>query len=370
MGLSLGAQANEKLSYFPQPQTDFQAHITEVKAHLLATQMRGRNASDVSYNLPFEQSAKPGMPYRGQFLLIHGLNDSPYVFSDVADELSERGFDVRAILLPGHGNTPEAQLTMTHRRWLQAARQHLNLWKTENTPMYLGGFSMGSVIATILALENEGIEGLLLFSPAFKSQMNHLLRWSSIYSHFKPWVFGGMIREDNPTKYNSIPVNGAAQYYKLTKVLKKTWAGKQLDMPVLAIASENDSVVDVEFFSQVFKKRFTSEKKRLLIYSNFVDGRDTKTTEYRPSAYPKLRILNQSHQGVIIAPDNPLFGYKGSVLVCNGNDWTVFSACLFSNNGHWFGAQHSISPDTVPVARVTYNPDFAGVFAEFDKVFN
>jgi len=369
--IPLTGHSKDKYAGFPNPTANFQVHINEVEQYLLATQMAQRSPDDVLYNLPFERKASESVPYRGKFLLIHGLNDSPYVFTDVASKLTDRGFDVRAILLPGHGNTPEAQLKMSYRRWLKIARTHLTLWQEQDdAPVYLGGFSMGSVLATILAIENSNdISGLLLFSPAYKSSMNHLLRWSALYSKFKPWVFGGMIIEDNPTKYNSIPINGAAQYYKLTKYLKSKWRHNRLDMPVLMVASVDDSVVDIDYLKKVYNKRFTSPKKRMLLYSNATDDVDTASIEYRRSAYPALRVLNQSHQGVIMAPDNPLFGKDGSVLVCNGNDWQTFSSCLFSREQRWLAAQHTPSPDSAAVARTTYNPDFDGVFVEFDKVF-
>lgn len=373
---SLSAFANDPFAGFPVPQSDFQQHTDDVRQYLLEKQMPQRNAADVEYNLPFELSANPDVPYRGKFLLIHGLNDSPYVFTDVAVELVSRGFDVRAILLPGHGSSPKAQLNISSDTWLNAARSHLNLWhQDESVPMHLGGFSMGAVIATILALENNSVAGLLLFSPAYKSSMNHMLRWASMYSYFKPWVFGGMIIEDNPTKYNSIPINGAAQYYKLTKKLKKAWGRKQLAMPVLAVASVDDSVVDVHFFRKLFDKKFSSERRQLILYSN--NGKasnnakvaQSSSVDYRSSGYPELRILNQSHQGVLLAPKNPLFGINGQILVCNGNDWPTFSGCLYSKEPHWFGAQHTPSPDQLPVARTTYNADFSGVFESFDTVF-
>ena len=371
---------------FPEPQADFNAHILEVEQYLGRTQMRQRKSSDVKYNLPFERFADKNATYRGKFFLIHGLNDSPYVFSDVAEELSARGFHVRAILLPGHGNTPEAQLTMSHSRWIRAAREQLNYFKNdtlahapanaqtgatvnEDAPMYLGGFSLGGVIATLLALENNDVQGLLLFSPAYKSSMNHLLRWSSIYAKFRPWVFGGMIIEDNPTKYNSIPINGAAQYYKTTKVLAKAWRNRQLSIPALLVASVDDSVVDVDFLRRKFQRGFANNNRRLILYSSTGDNADSPLIQYRNSHFPEARIINQSHQGVLMASQNPLFGSNGSVLVCNGNDWPTFSACLYSDEKHWFGAQHTPSPDGVPVARATYNPDFSYVFEQFDKIF-
>lgn len=365
------AVADDKYAGFPDPQADFSQHIAEVEKYLLATKMSQRSPADVRLNLPFELLASADAPYRGKFLLFHGLNDSPYVFRDVAVELSQRGFDVRAILFPGHGNSPQAQLNMSYIRWVSAAQEHMRLWDNQDTvPLFLGGFSLGGVLATAMAIEHGNVQGLLLFSPAYKSSMNHLLRWSSLYAKFKPWVFGGMIIEDNPTKYNSIPINGAAQYYETTKYLKRLWKRQSLDMPVLIIASRDDSVVDVEFLINAFDAKFSFINKRLILYGNSQSTVNTEFVIFRPSAFPEFRILNQSHQSVLMSPQNPLFGANASVLVCNGNDWPTFSACLYSKENHWFGAQHTPSPDGVPVARTTYNPDFDGVFEVFDDVFS
>jgi len=355
---------------FPTPQANFDEHIDAVEQYLRSTQMPQRARSDVKYNLPFHAAAKPDVPFRGTFLLIHGLNDSPYVFSDVKEQLVKRGFDVRAILLPGHGNSPKAQLNMSYKTWLSAARQHLKLLKQQtDSPIYAGGFSLGGVIATILAYEDKAIEGLLLFSPAFKSQKHHLLRWASLYSRYKPWVFGGMIIEDNPTKYNSIPINGTAQYFKTTQKLNSLWRFRKLDISVLMVLSADDSVVNVEHAISKFNSRFSSASKHLIVYSNSADTVSNEFITVKPSSYPELRMLNQSHQSVLIDRQNPLFGEKGSVLVCNGNEWAVFSACLYYRGAHWYGAHTTPSPDDVPVARVTYNPDFTAVFDSFDKVF-
>lgn len=364
------SRADDSLSpeHFPTPQANFSQHREQVRDYLLSTQMLQRDPADVEYNLPFDMKANPSVPYKGRFMLIHGLNDSPYVWRDMAAELNSRGFDVRAVLLPGHGNTPEAQLSISYKHWLSAAREHMSLYDDGTTPFFLGGFSLGGVIATTLALESGSADGLLLFSPAFKSSMHHLLRWSGIYSRFEPWVFGGMIIEDNPTKYNSIPINGATQYYKTTQTLRKTWAGKTLNIPVLIVASSYDSVVNVAHMQQRFKKGFIGEKK-MIVYDNVKAGKTDGAIEYRQSEYLAERILNQSHQSVLLSAANPLFGKNGKILVCNGNDWPTFSGCLYYKGEHWYGAQHTESPDEVPVARSTYNPDFPYVLDMFDKLF-
>lgn len=365
----LSASNNDVLERFPAPQENFQQHIKDVREYLLDTQLEERKPSDVNYNLPFEILANDQVPYRGKYLLIHGLNDSPDVWRDAAKSLVARGFDVRAILLPGHGNTPEAQLNVSYSQWLEVARAQLSLWRTPDIPLYIGGFSLGGVIATILAVENDDIDGLLLFAPAYYSTKNSLLRWASITSYFKPWVFGSMILEDNPTKYNSIPINAAAQYFETTKYLRKIWGDNTLDIPVLMIASFDDSVVDAEGLRRIFSKRFTSSKKRLVLYGTGEEQPNLHEI-IRPSEYLFHRILNQSHLSMIRSPDNALFGVNGTQLVCNGNDWKVFSACLYYEGGkRWHGAEGTNSPDDVPMARTTFNPDFYALMELHDEVF-
>ena len=157
------------LSRFPAPQADFEQHVSQMREYLLDTQLPNRNTRDVEYNLPYQIDASDKVKYRGKYLLIHGLNDSPAVWHDVATQLALRGYDIRAILLPGHGNTPNAQLNVNYKMWLDAARSQLEFWRTEDVPFYIGGFSLGGVIATTLALEYESVDGLLLFAPAYYS---------------------------------------------------------------------------------------------------------------------------------------------------------------------------------------------------------
>jgi len=353
---------------FPAPSSDFDAYREEIAGYLSANPLPGRSREAISLNLPFERRANPNAVYRGRFLLIHGLSDSPYVWHDMAESLTERGFDVRAILLPGHGTTPEDLLDISYRRWLQAARQHFELYDDGSTDIYLGGFSLGAVLATQLALENPHVSGMLLFSPAYRSKLDNYLRWSGLYKFFRPWLFGGMILEDNPIKYNSIPINSGTQFYKSTRYLQDSWGERTLSMPVLMILTAYDSVVNIDYVRKIFSQRFVSRHRKLLLYSNDDTLQLNQDEERRLGQYPDRRILNQSHLSLMNAPSNPLFGETGRVLVCNGNEYPVFMACMRAT-GHWYGAQHTVSPDGVPVARTTYNPDFDRVISAFDEVF-
>jgi len=365
-----GDMSLQKVAGFPKINTDFVSYQQQVAVYLTANKLANRSADDIGLNMPFDFQADKRVAYQGRFLLFHGLNDSPYVWHDFAKEMVAKGFDVRAILLEGHGSHPRKMLNVTAKQWIGSAKAHYDIWANEKAaPLYLGGFSMGAVLATSLALDHPEVKGLFLVSPAFHSQLNNILSFSWVYSQFKPWLFGQMLTEDNPFKYNSIAINSAAAYYKVTQYLKTKWSNKALKMPVLMVHSVNDSVVDVGYSRALFANRIKHDKKQLLLYSPDMADEQVKPNQIvRNSKNLQLKILNQSHLSLINNKDNPLLGENGTLLVCNGNEYAIFSACLRAKK-HWYGAQHSASPDGVAVARTTYNPDFDYLVTLFSQMF-
>jgi len=54
---------------------------------------------------------------------------------------------------------------------------------------------------------------------------------------------------------------------------------------------------------RLFAQRFTSSRARLVVYGE-ADGPAGPREFVRPGRYPRHRILNQSHQSLMISPDN------------------------------------------------------------------
>ena len=343
---------------FPAAFEDFEAHRGAVQGYLARNRVATDPATadrEVGLNAPFERKAEPDVAYRGKFLLFHGLSDSPFIWRDLAEALSRDGFDVRAILLPGHGVRPGAMLTVDHEDWLAAARGHLAAWNTDDTPIHLGGFSLGGVIATVLALEDESVDGLLLFAPAWRSESDDFLWWSQVVEVARDWAFTGPVV--NPVRYGSVAVNAGVQYYDLTAYLLDLWGDRTLDIPALVVVSTEDSVVDSTYVRDVFRQRLPAPGNRIVIYSaNGAEPRNGREI-VRPGTTLPDRILNQSHMGLMIAPENPRYGRAGDLVVCNGAGDTVRGSCRTAPL-LWHGAWGTRSPDGTPVARTTYNPDF------------
>ena len=139
-------------------------------------------------------------------------------------------------------------------------------------------------------------------------------------------------------------------------------------MPVILVATAQDSVIDVDYSRAVYRRRMANSDSRFILYTNDTSIGSRATEIHRPSRHLDLRILNQSHLSLINHSDNPLFGRTRTILVCNGNTPDVFFGCLRSD-AHWFGAQHTPSPDGVAVARTTYNPDYDFLVDQIDLAF-
>src|SRR3954462_695769 len=56
-------------------------------------------------NMPFLLTH--GRKTSRSILMVHGYTDSPYYVRSLADEFYAQGYNVVAILLPGHGTKPE-----------------------------------------------------------------------------------------------------------------------------------------------------------------------------------------------------------------------------------------------------------------------
>ena len=123
--------------------------------------------AELDWNAPREWRPE-GQPQKG-ILLVHGLGDSPWTFHDIGQYLAAHGFLVRAVLLPGHGTRPEDLLHVKLRDWQRVVDEQTKALQKEVKEVYLGGFSLGGDLVLDYAYAHPEIAGLLLFSPAFKS---------------------------------------------------------------------------------------------------------------------------------------------------------------------------------------------------------
>jgi alpha-beta hydrolase superfamily lysophospholipase len=168
----------------------------------------------------------------GAVVLLHGLTDSPYSLRHIASRYRDRGFVAVAIRLPAHGTTPAA---LTYVEWttsLAATRlavREARRRAAEPAPLHIVGFSNGGSLAlkyTLDAIADKSlapVDRLILISPMVGitrfARFAGLAGLPALLPAFAKAAWLSVLPEFNPFKYNSFPVNGARQSYRLTDAL-------------------------------------------------------------------------------------------------------------------------------------------------------
>lgn len=314
-------------------------------------------ASELAWNAPREW--RPRGPTRRGVLLVHGLGDSPWSFHDIGQTLAEQGFLVRSVLLDGHGSRPEHLLDVTLEDWHRVVQAQLLALRAEVDEVYLGGFSTGANLALHQAYARDDVHGVLLFSPAFRSD--------SAYDWLAPWVRwvrpwlrvpDGTRPVQNAVRYLTVPTNGFAQFYRSSRQVRRDLARAPYAKPALMVVAEHDSVIDTAALVQTFHQQFTHPDSRLIWYGNPpAQSQTDPRILVRPDRLPDWRISQFSHMGILFSPENPLYGQRGTLRLCwNGQAIAPPADCAHDDT-LWFSDWGYQEPGKTH-ARLTFNPYF------------
>lgn len=311
---------------------------------------------EVSLNTPFEC----GVGNRKGVLFIHGLGDSPYFFHDIASRLCTKGIWVRTLLLPGHGSKPGDMLNADYALWQRTADFHATQFAAEVDSLYLAGFSTGTNLAVVTASQLDAVDGLLLFSPAFKSKF--AVSWLAPYitSVFR-WP--NVEPEDNPTRYNSIAMQGFAAYQDSVDAVQAAMQRYPVTIPSLLIVPEGDSVVDVEAVADYYYQYFSNAANQLLWLGE--QSQAPQNSQVLSMDIPAQRIGAASHMSVLFSPDNPLYGIGGTIRICDNGQGNRKTSRCEAGEEVWYGPWGLTADDKV-FARLTYNPYFDTMIEAID----
>lgn len=176
---------------------------------------------------------EPAGPPAGAVVLLHGLTDSPYSLRHIASRYRDRGFVVVAIRLPAHGTVPAALTKVDWETWSAATRLAVREARRRvpaPLPLQIIGFSNGGSLAlkyALDAIDDKSLaqpDRLILISPMVGitrfARFAGLAGLPAMLPAFAKAAWLSVLPEFNPFKYNSFPVNGARQSYRLTDSLR------------------------------------------------------------------------------------------------------------------------------------------------------
>lgn len=179
-------------------------------------------------NLPFMmlQGDKVGR----SIVLVHGLTDGPWYMRDLAKIFYDRGYNVVAVRLQGHGTRPEDLQKVTLDQWQKDVAGGIDFARRMGHEVSLAGFSTGAA----LVLDAVGKNGKLpkdqqvnlgdvfLFSPALELKKHrkfvrllcdadqYVPGVHAVIQAKQPWVETG-VPENDPHRYKKMASNAVCQ---------------------------------------------------------------------------------------------------------------------------------------------------------------
>jgi len=228
---------------------------------------------------------EPAGPPVGAVVLLHGLTDSPYSQRHVARAYRDHGFVAIVIRMPAHGTVPAALTDVEWEDWSAATRlavREARRRTSPTAPLHLVGFSNGGALALKYALDaiadpqQARPDRLVLISPMIGitrfARFAGLAGLPAILPAFAKAAWLGIVPEFNPFKYNSFPVNGARQSYRLTSVLQEQVArysreGRLAELPpIITFQSVMDFTVSTSAIVSALYDRLPSNGSELVLF--------------------------------------------------------------------------------------------------------
>ncbi|MDR1801436.1 MAG: alpha/beta fold hydrolase [Lachnospiraceae bacterium] len=185
-------------------------------------------------------------------LCIHGFQGMPGVFRVLADSLcnSEGKFDVAAICLPGHGTKQEDMENVNEGDWKGAAIGAFQVLISSYEKVHIIGFSMGGLLACILASmykDDPRLGKVILASPGFALRMKQFYQIDLEAEKQKTFTFvpaelSGDGYDLGRPCYNVMSYGNIACLLRLAKCAMPVLG--EITAPVYAIYSNGDMVAD------------------------------------------------------------------------------------------------------------------------------
>ena len=253
-----------------------------------------------SFELPVESP-------RGGVLLLHGMSDSPYSLRALGESLSERGFWVVGLRLPGHGTVPSGLTTSTWEDMaatVSLAMKYLGSIAGANA-VHVIGYSTGAPLAlhhTLEAIDEAPEEvpaSLVLISPAIAvSRAAAGASWLRLFSAIpglEKLAWTQIVPEFDPFKYNSFAVNAGDQVHRLTRrvaseIRKRSGSGPIAAFPrTLVLLSTVDATVTAAAVIDNLLGQLAADQHELVLFD--INRSKVKSTLLVSDPAPLTRAL-------------------------------------------------------------------------------
>ncbi|GAB4480906.1 MAG: alpha/beta fold hydrolase [Anaerolineales bacterium] len=176
-------------------------------------------------------------------LLLHGYTATTAEIRPLAEKFHQRGYSVAGPLLPGHGTQPADLNRVRWQDWLKAGQNALDELNACCERVFVGGESLGGLLALALAEENPGLSGLLLYAPAIQLTLSALDQAKLFLG--APFIEqvprASLDGADDWQGYPGLPLRGALELLRFQAATRARLAN--ISQPILLFQGRLDTTV-------------------------------------------------------------------------------------------------------------------------------
>lgn len=212
-------------------------------------------------------------------LLIHGWTTTSYELRRLGKYLNCYGYTVYAPLLSGHGTVPKDLENVKWEDWMEDVESAYGKLKKDCQQIYVGGTSIGSCLAIMLAEKYSEISGIILMATPYKIRYERILmplskilkRIKNYHKKHYPPTFGGVNTITRLISYQSYSLKSALETFKLVKETRKNISS--IEQPAFMIQSLSDHIVTKNSLEKIYSLIGSKIKKKKYIkraYHTFI----------------------------------------------------------------------------------------------------
>lgn len=216
---------------------------------------------------------------RKGIILIHGWTATPYEVRRLGKYLNGEGYSVSGPLLRGHGTKPEDLENVKWQDWVDDLLKAYDDLKKNCDQIYVGGTSIGSSLAVLLAIERPEIKGLILMAPPYKIKFEKLLEivgklllpFKKYNKKYYPPTFGVSTTITRIIAYQKYSIKSSLEVLSMVRFAREKLS--EVKQPVFLIKSMHDHVLGKNSLEDIYSRIGSEVKEKKYIkraYHTFI----------------------------------------------------------------------------------------------------
>lgn len=197
-------------------------------------------------------------------ILIHGFTATTAEVRPTALALKRAGYTVSGPLLPGHGGKPAEANRYTWQDWAKTVDEATHQILDFCSQVFIGGESMGGLLALYQAAQTPQAAGVLCYAPAIRFRprlVGPLTRALAPFMESKAKPQGIPSAADTRWQgYTVYPLKAMRQLLELQKIVRRRLP--EVKQPLLLIQGRNDQSVHPQG-PEMIVKRVSSQIKEV-----------------------------------------------------------------------------------------------------------